>query len=166
MRLRTATAALLLLPLLILAGCGDDDPAAPSTMDDLRAVFTADEAEISGAEDEITIRLIGVRFTSVTGYQITDESEEILAKFTEVYRLYPDHDYAVEAHTDSRGSQSYNQSFSQSRAEAVLEYLMENAGRPGNGVTATGFGETRPIATNETAEGRARNRRVDVVLRR
>lgn len=166
MRLPTATTALLLLPLLLLAGCGDDDPAAPSSLDDLRAVFTADEAEVSGDEDEITIRLIGVRFTSVTSYQVTDESEEILAKFTEIYPLFPGHDYAVEVHTDSRGSQSYNMSFSQSRAEAVLEYLLENAGRPDNGVTATGFGETRPIATNETAEGRARNRRVEVVLRR
>jgi len=160
---------LTLLPLLalLLTGCGDDDPAAPSTMDDLHDVFTTEEAEIEGAVNELTIRLIGLRFTNSTSATVTDDSRPILAKFDQVYDLFPDHDYTVEAHTDSRGSSAYNLQFSRTRAQAVLEQLLEAAGRPSGGsMSAEGFGEERPLEDNATANGRARNRRVEVVLRR
>ena len=69
----------------------------------------------------------------------------------------------VEGHTDSVGSDSYNQQLSQRRAQAVVKYLV------GKGIDAgrlmpAGYGESRPAATNDTAEGRAQNRRVDLVV--
>jgi len=69
----------------------------------------------------------------------------------------------IEGHTDSVGSDSYNQSLSERRAKSVVDYLL------GKGVDAgrlmpTGFGESRPVATNDTAEGRAQNRRVDLIV--
>ena len=69
----------------------------------------------------------------------------------------------IEGHTDSQGSAAGNLSLSQARAEAVRDYLV------GRGVAAvrlvpTGFGETRPIASNDTAAGRAENRRVAFIL--
>ena len=167
MTVRLLSTALFLTAALLLTGCGDDTPLAPSSMDDLRTIFTAEEAEIEGDVDEAVVRLIGLQFTSSTSVTVSDDSRDILAKFAQVYELFPDHDYTVEAHTDSRGSSAYNLQFSTTRAQAVLEQLMEAAGRPtGGSMGAEGFGEERPIDNNATANGRARNRRVEVVLRK
>jgi OOP family OmpA-OmpF porin len=69
----------------------------------------------------------------------------------------------VEGHTDSQGSESYNQALSERRANTVLNYLVSN-GIDGDRLSASGFGENSPVADNATAEGRARNRRVDLVV--
>lgn len=69
----------------------------------------------------------------------------------------------VEGHTDSAGADAYNQSLSQRRADAVMKYLVDK-GVPAARISATGFGETQPVADNATADGRALNRRV--VMRR
>jgi OOP family OmpA-OmpF porin len=65
----------------------------------------------------------------------------------------------VEGHTDSTGSDAYNQGLSQRRADSVLNYLVRK-GVPAGRLTARGFGESNPVASNDTAEGRALNRRV------
>jgi outer membrane protein OmpA-like peptidoglycan-associated protein len=67
----------------------------------------------------------------------------------------------VEGHTDSVGSDAYNQKLSQRRADAVRQYLVKH-GIPANRITAEGFGESRPVASNDTADGRAQNRRVEL----
>ncbi len=69
----------------------------------------------------------------------------------------------VEGHTDSTGTEQYNQHLSQKRAEAVVHYLVSQ-GINGDHLIAVGMGENHPIATNATAEGRALNRRVDFVV--
>ena len=71
----------------------------------------------------------------------------------------------VEGHTDSQGAAKYNQALSQRRAQSVRDYLVAR-GIASDRVTAQGFGLTRPIADNETAEGRANNRRVEIVVSR
>jgi outer membrane protein OmpA-like peptidoglycan-associated protein len=76
-----------------------------------------------------------------------------------------DGEFVVEGHTDSRGSASLNQRLSERRAETVRNYLIER-GVPPERIKAEGFGKTRPIASNRTAEGRANNRRVEVVVQR
>jgi outer membrane protein OmpA-like peptidoglycan-associated protein len=71
----------------------------------------------------------------------------------------------VEGHTDSRGTEPYNEALSLARAESVRTYL-ERRGVQSSRVRAEGFGEASPVATNATAEGRANNRRVEIVLPR
>jgi outer membrane protein OmpA-like peptidoglycan-associated protein len=71
----------------------------------------------------------------------------------------------VEGHTDSQGSNGYNQALSQRRADAVRNYLIQN-GYPSSQVQALGQGEGSPIAKNSSAEGRANNRRVEIVIQR
>lgn len=66
----------------------------------------------------------------------------------------------LEGHTDNLGSEKYNLNLSQKRAEAVKKYLEEKGINP-NRITAIGFGESKPIADNSTAEGREKNRRVE-----
>ncbi|MFA7418068.1 MAG: OmpA family protein [Melioribacteraceae bacterium] len=71
----------------------------------------------------------------------------------------------VEGHTDSQGSPSYNQQLSQQRAEAVRSYLISR-GYPSELIQAQGIGESRPVADNSSVEGRANNRRVEIIVDR
>jgi OOP family OmpA-OmpF porin len=77
---------------------------------------------------------------------------------------YPDTKIAIEGHTDSIGSNEYNQKLSERRANSVKNYIIDNFGIDAKRLRAEGFGETRPIADNNTDEGRQRNRRVESVL--
>ena len=79
----------------------------------------------------------------------------------EILRNYPNAKFSIEGHTDSDGSDAYNQKLSDDRANAVRNVLIEKGVKPGN-LTAIGFGETKPIATNKTKAGKALNRRTEV----
>lgn len=88
------------------------------------------------------------------------------SKLDEVAKALKDQGYqriVVEGHTDSRGSDDANLSLSQKRAEAVRTYLVSQ-GIDSNKISAAGIGEARPVADNNTAEGRANNRRVELVV--
>lgn len=85
-----------------------------------------------------------------------DELKNVAAAMVE----HKDIDLVLEGHTDSRGPDAYNKSLSQRRAEAVEAWLIEQYGIDGNRITSVGYGESRPVDTNDTAEGRAHNRRV------
>ena len=81
--------------------------------------------------------------------------------------MVPDRRVSIEGHTDSFGGDAVNLRISQERAGAVRQYLLANMRDMDSSVIdATGYGETNPVANNETADGRARNRRIDVVIRR
>jgi outer membrane protein OmpA-like peptidoglycan-associated protein len=77
----------------------------------------------------------------------------------------PARNLIVEGHTDSRGSTSYNQDLSQRRADAVRDYLVQR-GYPADRIQALGKGKGSPIADNASPEGRANNRRVEIVIER
>ena len=76
----------------------------------------------------------------------------------------PDSSMEVEGHTDSQGSDSYNTKLSESRAQAVRDYLVAH-GIAADRITAKGLGESRPIADNNSPEGRANNRRVEIIVK-
>jgi outer membrane protein OmpA-like peptidoglycan-associated protein len=69
----------------------------------------------------------------------------------------------VEGHTDSKGGEAANRALSQSRADSVRVFLIQQ-GVPADRITAVGKGEDEPIASNKTAEGRANNRRVEIIV--
>lgn len=87
-------------------------------------------------------------------------SYPILDTVAQVMRDFPDISVEIQGHTDSRGRDAHNLRLSQARAESVREYLVR-AGIAPERMTARGYGETQPIETNATAEGRAANRRVE-----
>ena len=76
---------------------------------------------------------------------------------------YPDLRLEIEGHTDSMGSDAFNQRLSEKRAGSVRDYLV-NANVPGDNVVSRGFGKTQPVADNKTAAGRKLNRRVEMVV--
>jgi outer membrane protein OmpA-like peptidoglycan-associated protein len=91
------------------------------------------------------------------------EAREKLAKVSGILLAYPTIRVQVEGNTDSVGSDEFNQNLSEKRAFGVRDYLAAQ-GVDGNRLTAVGFGKTKPIASNDTAEGRQQNRRVEMVL--
>ncbi|HEV8385278.1 MAG TPA: OmpA family protein [Candidatus Acidoferrales bacterium] len=90
-------------------------------------------------------------------------AREKLAKIAGIALAHPGLRFSVEGHTDSIGSNEYNQTLSENRAAAVREYLTAQ-GLPADTITSRGFGETAPVATNATAAGRQQNRRVEIVV--
>jgi outer membrane protein OmpA-like peptidoglycan-associated protein len=96
-------------------------------------------------------------------YTLRPAARESLAKVAGILLAYPDLRLEVDGHTDSVGSDAYNQDLSEKRAGAVRDYLVQQ-GLPVASVTTMGFGKTQPIASNTTAAGRQQNRRVEVVV--
>lgn len=79
-------------------------------------------------------------------------------------KRHSDVDVIIEGHTDSRGNAAYNQSLSQRRADSVRKYMINKFGISSSRITAKGYGESKPIANNNTNQGRQRNRRVIAVF--
>ena len=96
-------------------------------------------------------------------YTLRPLAREKLAKISGIVLGYPSLKLAIEGNTDSVGTESFNQQLSEQRAEGVRTYLTQQ-GVPESSTTSTGFGKTRPIASNDTSEGRQQNRRVELVV--
>ncbi len=154
---------------------------AAAEADAQRARFAAAQAESEKAElrkqllqqlsrilqTHDTVRGLIVNMSDVlfdTGsYTLKPGAREKLAKISGILLAYPALKVQVEGHTDSVGSDDFNQRLSEQRAESVREYLVDQQ-VPANAVTAFGFGKTKPVATNDTPEGRQANRRVELVV--
>jgi len=87
-----------------------------------------------------------------------------LQKAIAFVKKYPGHDISVEGHTDNVGKDKYNQALSERRAAAVKKYLAENGAANAGKIKPVGYGKTRPIADNKTAEGKFKNRRVEILI--
>ncbi|MGB8660580.1 MAG: OmpA family protein [Candidatus Acidiferrum sp.] len=96
-------------------------------------------------------------------YTLKPLAREKLAKISGIVMAYPSLKLAVEGNTDSVGTDELNQTLSENRAESVRTYLTQQ-GVPEASTTAQGFGKTRPVASNDTADGRQQNRRVELVV--
>src|SRR5579864_9399250 len=96
-------------------------------------------------------------------YTLKPGAREKLAKISGIVLAHPGLNLQIEGHTDSVGTDEFNQQLSERRADSVRDFLAEQ-GVPGSAITARGFGKTQPVASNDTAEGRQRNRRVELVV--
>lgn len=114
-----------------------------------------------------TVRGLIVNMSDVlfdTGsYTLRPAAREKLAKISGILLAYPGLRIQVEGHTDSVGSDDFNQRLSEQRAGMVRDYLVDQM-VPAGSVTARGYGKTKPIASNDTADGRQKNRRVELVV--
>jgi outer membrane protein OmpA-like peptidoglycan-associated protein len=96
-------------------------------------------------------------------YTLKPGAREKLAKISGIVLAHSGLSLQIEGHTDSVGGDEFNQQLSERRADSVRDFLAEQ-GVPGSSITARGFGKAQPVATNDTAEGRQRNRRVELVV--
>lgn len=128
-----------------------------------RAQFTNDEAEVYKQGDKLLLRLKGLSFAPNKAV-IDTNNYPLLSKVQKVIKEIGTSQVAIEGHTDSIGDKKLNEDLSTKRAESVQTYLISNQTVPVGKISATGLGDSKPIATNKTASGRAQNRRVDIII--
>ncbi|MEJ2361130.1 MAG: OmpA family protein [Gammaproteobacteria bacterium] len=130
-------------------------------MDEARRTLPADDALVYQQGNKLVFRLKRMNFKSGNAI-IPAASKPLLAKVDSIIRGLNVDNVVVQGHTDSIGTAESNKKLSTARATAVANYLYSLGG--GYKLMYVGYGESRPIATNDTAEGRATNRRVDLVV--
>ncbi|MCE7054891.1 OmpA family protein [Algoriphagus sp. AGSA1] len=126
------------------------------------------QRDLKGAKVERVGEGIKITFDSglmfpVDKSELSDVSKQNLTELAETLKKYEETNILVEGHTDSSGSDDYNMELSRKRAYSVEDFLTAN-GIAKNRMEISAYGEMQPIATNETAEGRQQNRRVEVAI--
>jgi outer membrane protein OmpA-like peptidoglycan-associated protein len=109
------------------------------------------------------ITLPGAVLFSTAKWELLPGAREKLDQVAEALKNQADHKMIVEGHTDSQGNESSNLELGQRRAQSVRDYLVSR-GVPTDIITAVGIGQGRPVADNKTPEGRAQNRRVEIIV--
>jgi len=127
----------------------------------LNELFTNQEAIIIRDKNDAILRLTGLSF-DVGSSVIKPQDFGLLTKVQSAINTFPNSKVIIEGHTDSQGGDELNMKLSQERAEAVKTYLLANMDIGSHQMEAIGYGETAPIANNETEQGRSLNRRIDI----
>ena len=131
-------------------------------LDEARRSFSKADAEVFQQGKNLVIRLKTMNFKSGQA-ELSQESLAILTKVSDVVNSLPTQKVVVEGHTDSTGAAAINEKLSADRAKTVATYL-ETSTQSSSEIEAVGYGFKKPIASNKSKQGRAQNRRVDVVI--
>lgn len=132
-------------------------------MNTVTSIFLPSEAEIIRTGDLISIRLVNINFPANKA-TIDPQYYNLLAKVQKAIKLFPNASVVIEGHTDGLGDFKKNNEISQLRANAVFQYLLSTMGAETKNITAVGLGGSKPVANNNTEEGRAKNRRIEIVI--
>lgn len=122
-----------------------------------------EDAEVKRVGEGIQITFDSGILFAYDSYDLSASSKQNLQEMAGTLKKYPDTDILIAGHTDSKGGESYNETLSLQRANSVFSYL-NDLGVATRRLETVGYGETSPVATNETAAGRAKNRRVEVAI--
>jgi outer membrane protein OmpA-like peptidoglycan-associated protein len=124
---------------------------------------TVPDAKVERVGEGIVVEFSSNVLFAFDKSNLSEEAKTNLDKLVVVLNSYPDTDIEVQGHTDSKGSEAYNQTLSEQRAVTVSAYL-SGKGIAYNRLTIKGFGETLPKYENDTADGRTQNRRVEFMI--
>lgn len=128
----------------------------------MRQVYKVDASKLyAGLSAEGRIAVYGINFDSAKS-AVSADSEPVLTQVREMLAAHPELKIKIEGHTDNVGGQAANLVLSQQRAAAVKAWLVRN-GVADNRLTSEGLGDSRPVAPNDTDDGRRKNRRVELV---
>jgi len=130
----------------------------------VQSFFKPSEAEVYKQGNQLVIRLRGIKFP-VGQATLVPDNFTLLSKVQRAIQTFGQTNVTIEGHTDSTGSAEMNLKLSKERANAVKAYLVANRTLPSSHIKSLGYGPERPLATNSTPEGRATNRRIDVLIR-
>src|SRR5215471_13362100 len=126
-------------------------------------MFQRDEARVQREGNRMIVRLVGLTFASGQA-TVLPAHMGLLKKVQQAADVFPRSQVVIEGHTDSYGDDNANLMLSRRRAEAIGAYLSGTLGMQSVRISAVGYGETQPIASNDTPQGRERNRRIDVII--
>jgi len=130
----------------------------------ITALFKPDEVKILLTPDaDVILRLNAGMFKSGSSV-IPPTAYDILDNMLKTMAIFPDRNVRIEGHTDAVGASEFNQTLSERRANAVKVYFQARTESQLQTFESVGYGESRPIANNETTAGRAKNRRIDIIL--
>lgn len=136
---------------------------AQARYDRIQDLFSLAEANVYRQGHNVLLELHAFNFPSGKS-EIQSENFVLLDKIVSAIHGFPNPSVVVSGHTDSVGGNVVNQNLSQKRAETVAAFLEKIGGFDKTHLTAIGYGESRPVASNDTAEGRANNRRIEVLI--
>lgn len=126
-------------------------------------MFSPNEADVYRQGDKILIRLKSANFVSGRA-EVGSAAYPVLGKVKDLLKEVNAEDIMIEGHTDLSGSKAQNMKLSKARAEAVAAYLKSNSELKPEQISTEGFGFEKPLAPNNTKQGRAQNRRVDIIV--
>lgn len=138
-----------------------DKIAFQNAMNNVRESFSEDEAEVYQQGDKLLIRLKKINFP-VGKAEVPAGSKDLLARINAIVEELDPSQIEVQGHTDSTGSMATNKKLSQERADKVAEFLKDEGLQ--TDIRTLGMGPNKPLADNQTEDGRATNRRVDIVI--
>ena len=145
-------------------GCplDDDGDGVPNYLDDCPNTIAGAAVDARGChiEDEESISAVVVIEFDFDSYELRASEFGDVRRIAEFMRQHSEAEAMIEGHTDSIGTDRYNLRLSQERAQAVVDRLVKVEGIAASRITATAYGESQPLTSNDTAEGRQRNRRV------
>ncbi|MDP6674622.1 MAG: OmpA family protein [Gammaproteobacteria bacterium] len=126
-------------------------------------MFSSSEASVLRDGNNLLIRLSGLSFEP-NSTELGTAAMTLLTKVQTAINVFPQCALTVEGHTDAQGNAKKNFALSEQRAQAVKTYMTDVMRLPEFRIKASGYGDTRPIANNKTADGRASNRRIDLII--
>lgn len=144
-----------------LSGCSLF-PTFPGSEPEMGAALASSSGKHYNSGNGTSLMVDGVLFDFEKA-ALKPGANEIVSRAVDYLRSNPDSQVMVEGHTDHIGSKKYNQKLSVQRAGAIVSALKAN-GISSDRITAVGYGETKPIADNNTDDGRSANRRVEIIL--
>ena len=136
----------------------------------LSGELSSDQAQITQMQDQLKVTMVNEILFAEGGWTLNAKGQETLAKIAPTLSNLPGQQIIVQGFTDNlpiggtlKTRFPSNLELSSARADDVVRYLVSN-GVPSSTISAQGFGESRPVASNDTAQGRAKNRRVEIVI--
>ncbi|HCK93776.1 MAG TPA: hypothetical protein DHW71_12335, partial [Gammaproteobacteria bacterium] len=129
----------------------------------VQGLFDEKEAVVFRQQNAVLLRTQGFDFPSGKS-EITSGNFALLQKIIKAIDEYPTAKVAVSGHTDSVGDAQFNQKLSEDRAQKVAEFLIKVGNIDEDRISYKGYGEARPIASNDTQDGRSENRRVEITI--
>ena len=129
-----------------------------------KALINPSEGEVFlNSANDLVLRLPGMSF-DVSKSDIKDEHVPLLKKVQEILGMFPESKIMIEGHTDNRGDAVANTRLSEKRAFSVMQYFRQTMAIPADRIQAAGYGSDKPVATNDIPDGRAKNRRIDIII--
>lgn len=136
---------------------------AKQRFQDVKAMFKKEETDVYGKDNDVVLSVHGFYFP-VGSAEITSRNFTLLNTIASAIRQYPESTIKISGHTDATGNKKTNLKLSIKRAESVAKFLTEIGRLEAGKISSAGFGDTKPVASNKTVEGRSKNRRIEVFI--